>query len=307
MADKFNMEILYERCINCNLCLKACPVKIFKIEENFMIIDNQYQKFCLNCNNCISVCPRDAILKDNIADIGIAGNVLSKDFTCSPEQFTNLLLNLRPVHNFTPDILSKQEKDYLVRVISLAPRNGYNDEIRNTGIIVVEDKELLAKIEQYTYLYLGLLRKSMTSIWQKIPNAINPKLQKNLNATLSQINLILDAHQNGVNLVTFNAPNLIILHAVNHNPDAGANATIMGYQLTLGAEALDLGLSFLSWVSLALQSMMIKKSNELHRIDSRLAIPKNRQIQSVFAIGKKVVRYRKLKKPVEDPAGFSII
>ena len=277
------------------------------MDENFIIIDNPHKKYCLNCNDCISVCPRDAILKDNIADIGAAGNVLSKEFTYSPEQFINLLLNLKPVHNFTPGILSKPEKDYLIQVASLAPRNGYNDEIRNTGIILVENSELLAEIEQYTYHYLDLLRKNMASIWQKIPNLFNPELQKNITTTLSQINLTLDAYHNEVNMVTFNASNLIILNAAKNSPEARANATIMGYQLILGAEALDLGLSFLSWVSLALQSMMIKKSDELHRINHRLAIPKNRKIQSVFAIGKESVRYRKLKKPVDDPAGFSII
>jgi NAD-dependent dihydropyrimidine dehydrogenase PreA subunit len=301
------MEIIYERCINCGLCIKVCPANLYKISENFIIIDNQHKKYCLNCNDCIAVCPRDAIFKDNVADIGVEGNVLSKDFSCNSEQFINLLLNLRPVRSFSPEVLSREEKEYLNKVASLAPRNGYTEEVCNTGVIIIENKELFTEIEKYTYNYLKLLKKNLASIWQKVPNLFNPALRKNIKATVAQINLVMDAYQHGINMLTFNAPNLLILHCQSGNPEAGENLAIMRHQLILGAEALDLGSCFLGWVSSALQSIMIKKPGELRRIHQKLNIPKQREIRSVLAIGKKQVRYRKLRELTDDETGITII
>lgn len=306
MGKSVGMEIIYERCINCNLCIKACPAGVFKNDGHYVLMDNQNKKYCLNCNDCVSVCPRDAIYKDDVPDIGVEGNVLGRDFSCNPEQFINLLLNIRPVRNFAPQALTTQEKEYLVRVASLAPRNGLNDEVRNTGIILVENKELLAAIEQYTHHYLLALKKSMISGWQVIPNLFNPALRHNINATLSQINLILDAYQNKINMLTFNAPNLLILHSERNGRDAGENSTVMGYQLMLGADVLNLGLCFLSWVSSSMQSMMVKRSSELETIRRRLAIPKNREIRSVLAIGRKLVSYRKLNEREKDSIPITV-
>ncbi len=300
MANKVSMEIIIERCINCNLCIKACPAKVFKTDDHFILIDNHNKKYCLNCNDCVSVCPRDAIYKDDVTDMGVEGNILARDFSCNPEQFINLLLNIRPVRNFAPRTLEKHEKEYLVRLASLAPRNGFGDEVRNTGVILVENKELLKAIEQYTYHYLLALKKDLASVWQTIPNLFNTALRHNINATLSRVNLILDAYQNQINMLTFDAPNLLILHSEKGSRDAGENLTVMGYQLTLGANVLDLGLCFLSWVSSSLQSMMIKRTTELETIHQKLAIPKNREIRSAFAIGKKRVSYRKLNEREKD-------
>lgn len=271
-----------------------------------MVIDNQNKKFCLNCNDCIAVCPRDAIFKDNVADIGVEGNILSKDFTFNSEQFINFLLNLRPVRSFTPGALTAEQKQYLGKVAALAPRNGYTGAIRNTGIILVEDPELLAEIEKYTYHYLVRLKKSLVSVWQKLLNLVNPALRSNIAATLVQIDSTMDAYKRGINLLTFGSANLLLLHCRRGEPAAGENLTMMGYQLILGAEAIDLGSSFLGWVSFALQSVMLKRSGELQKIYQKLNIPKHREIRSVFAIGAKQTRYRKLRELDGEESGITV-
>jgi ferredoxin len=270
-------------------------------------MDNQNKKYCLNCNDCVAVCPRDAIYKEDAEDIGVEGNILARDLSCNPEQFINLLLNIRPVHNFAPQVLTPQEKEFIAHLASLAPRNGFDDETRNTGIILVENQELLADIEQYTYHYLSALKKKMTSVWQAIPNLFNATLRGNIKATLSQINLILDAHQNKIDLLTYHAPSLLILHALQNSREAGENLTVMGYQMMLGAEVQNLGLCFLSWVSAGLQSMMMKRSNELESIYRRLKIPKNREIRSVLAIGERQVNYRKQKDMEKEITAITIL
>lgn len=307
MRSKVIMEIIYDRCINCNLCLKACPAGVFKTDGQYIWMDNQNKKYCLNCNDCVSVCPRDAIYKDDVADAGVEGNVLGRDYSCNPEQFLNLLYNIRPVRNFTPQNLSQPEKEYMARVAALTPRYGFGGEDSNTGIILIENKELLAGIEQYTLHYLFALKKSLTSVWQVVPNLLNTGLRRNIKATLSRIDGLTEAYQNQINLLTFNAPNLLILHAERGNPDAAENLTLMGYQLMLGANVLELGSCFLNWVAFSLQPKIIKRSSELETIYRKLSIPKNHEIRSVLAIGKGRVNYRKLPNREMDNNPLTVL
>ena len=55
---------LVEKCLNCNLCVTNCPMKIIKKADNeFPAVHIKYQKsFCdYNCNKCSEVCPSGAI------------------------------------------------------------------------------------------------------------------------------------------------------------------------------------------------------------------------------------------------------
>jgi len=105
----------------------------------------------------------------------------------------------------------------------------------------------------------------------------------------------LEAHEDNINILTYNTPNLIVLHAEEDNPVAQENLTVMEYQLMLGAEGLNLGTCFLGWVSFALQSFKLNRTDKLKEIYETLEIPNNRKIFSVFSIGRKKANYRKLK------------
>ena len=88
-----------------------------------------------------------------------------------------------------------------------------------------------------------------------------------------------------INMLTYDAPNLVILHNEKSSPISKDNLIIMEYQLMLGAEALNLGTCFLGWVSFAMQSFRAKKSYKLKEIYKTLKIPSDRQISGVFSIG----------------------
>ena len=68
-----NEERLLDKCLNCNLCVNACPNKIIKKadnEFNAVHIDyNSGEKFCkFNCNECSKVCPSGAIKRISLEE-----------------------------------------------------------------------------------------------------------------------------------------------------------------------------------------------------------------------------------------------
>lgn len=73
-------EHLANKCLNCNLCVENCPMKIIKKkDETHPVIHINYGKnYCLyNCNKCSQICPSGAIRRLNLKEkqrtqIGIA-------------------------------------------------------------------------------------------------------------------------------------------------------------------------------------------------------------------------------------------
>ena len=47
-----------ELCNGCVLCMKACPTKAIRVEENRVA---RIQGVCIDCGECVKVCPRGAV------------------------------------------------------------------------------------------------------------------------------------------------------------------------------------------------------------------------------------------------------
>lgn len=57
-----------EGCIKCGTCLKVCPTKAIKIEDNKFKID---LKRCIFCGNCAFYCPIKAIKMSEVYEIAV--------------------------------------------------------------------------------------------------------------------------------------------------------------------------------------------------------------------------------------------
>lgn len=76
-----NIQEFANRCLNCNLCVQSCPMKIIKkADENCPVIHIDYRNsFCdYDCQRCSQVCPSGAIKRLSLAEkqrtqIGLAG------------------------------------------------------------------------------------------------------------------------------------------------------------------------------------------------------------------------------------------
>jgi len=61
--NRENLKIDPDRCVECRLCTKSCPVQIkpyiFKNESTHLVRDSD----CLKCGICISICPKKALVE----------------------------------------------------------------------------------------------------------------------------------------------------------------------------------------------------------------------------------------------------
>ncbi len=48
-----------KKCNGCGECVKICPVEIYKLDGNRVVVGNTDE--CSNCQSCVSVCEPQAI------------------------------------------------------------------------------------------------------------------------------------------------------------------------------------------------------------------------------------------------------
>ena len=66
-----NKEEFLSKCLNCNLCVAQCPMKILKkADDEFGAVSIDYEKgFCdFDCNRCSEVCPSGAIKRIDLKE-----------------------------------------------------------------------------------------------------------------------------------------------------------------------------------------------------------------------------------------------
>lgn len=70
-AGAVSAEDFANRCLNCNLCVQNCPMKVLKkADEDYPTVHIDYKEsFCdYNCNKCSQVCPSGAIKRLSLSE-----------------------------------------------------------------------------------------------------------------------------------------------------------------------------------------------------------------------------------------------
>jgi NAD-dependent dihydropyrimidine dehydrogenase PreA subunit len=57
--EDIKISIDYDKCTGAGECVTACPVDIFKLENEKAVCENVSE--CIECCACVSACPNDAI------------------------------------------------------------------------------------------------------------------------------------------------------------------------------------------------------------------------------------------------------
>ncbi|MAL02269.1 MAG: ferredoxin [Alcaligenaceae bacterium] len=76
--------VVTEACIACRYgdCVDACPVDAFRVGENFVVIDPEV---CVNCTVCVPACPVSAIVADYELNVSERQRYVDLNATLSKE------------------------------------------------------------------------------------------------------------------------------------------------------------------------------------------------------------------------------
>lgn len=125
-----------ENCQDCYKCIRECPVKAIKIEDNRAYI---IQERCIYCGHCTQVCPTGAKkIRDGIARVKI-----------TLQNHSNVILSLAPsyVSEFE-DITTEQ----LITAICQLGFSGVSETALGAELVSVEVNEYLKKSQPGAYI-----------------------------------------------------------------------------------------------------------------------------------------------------------
>jgi len=135
-----NIQIDYDLCTRCGLCIEVCGSK--RIGEGddgrpYKIIEAG----CSDCGHCVAVCPVDAILNTRV-DMSEYRKIVAPGITT--DQFTNLVRNRRSIRNFKPEPLKQEHIDQILNVVRYIPTASNKQGLKYKFIT---DPEILQKIK----------------------------------------------------------------------------------------------------------------------------------------------------------------
>lgn len=125
------LEFKEAKCKNCYKCLKSCPVKAIKIEENqAKIIEDR----CILCGNCTLVCPQNA-----------------KSVHSELDNVENLLKNNKVIATIAPSFISSFEIKSFESLRKALMKCGFYsaEETARGASIVVDEYEKILKTKKY--------------------------------------------------------------------------------------------------------------------------------------------------------------
>ena len=142
------------KCKNCYKCLKNCPVKAIKIEENqAKVIEDR----CILCGRCTLICPQNA-----------------KKVHTELDDVKNLLKNNKVIASVAPSFISSFNLKNFATINSALKKVGFEfaEETARGAELVIDEYEKLLKERKYKNFITSCCPAVNTLISLYYPNAL---------------------------------------------------------------------------------------------------------------------------------------
>lgn len=129
-----------EKCTQCGLCARACPVGIVVLEDGFPRTIEKIEKGCVTCGHCVAICPPGALEHCRMTPEDCTP--LAPDWRISPERMSQLVKARRSMRRFRPEPVDRATIEALLDAVRYAP-TGMN--IQSVRWLVILDS---AKVQR---------------------------------------------------------------------------------------------------------------------------------------------------------------
>ena len=224
-----------DKCVKCGGCVEVCPVRVFEQKTPQEFPEVVRESWCSECGQCMMRCPVDAVSipaipKDDIVSVGNLPE---------PDEVDSLLLGRRSVRSFADKEI---DRALLERVIVLAASAPSGANVRSTEFTVVQNKEALKLLVQYTAEGLQKMAKALRNPF--IRPFLKSAMKKQFGAYVNMVpffDFVVTSHAAGKDMITFGAPALIAFHGQPTKIAADVNAQLCVQNALVAISGLGLG------------------------------------------------------------------
>lgn len=222
-----------DRCTKDRLCVLECPMQIISLKKDGEVPEPVAgaEKICINCGHCVAVCPTGAFSLSTMK----ADNCTAIDENWNPGDrvIGNYMKARRSVRRFRKELIDPEILKELIGTASHAP-SGHNS--RPVQWTVFTDREKIKVLTGHVIDWMYWMQE----------NDPGP-------AEAMHFDMIIKAWKQGIDVITYNCPAVIIAHAQKTNPHGQLACTIALSHLEVAAPSFGLGCcwgGFIYWAGM---------------------------------------------------------
>jgi nitroreductase/NAD-dependent dihydropyrimidine dehydrogenase PreA subunit len=232
-----------EKCTACGICGSICPrhipetIKQGNTKET--VISKERINLCMECGHCEAVCPSNAIHIDIFS--GKPFEAVNKT-NLTENQLLDLFKQRRSIRRYNNKSIPR---DVLSRIISSANFAPTGTGKQSTGVIVIDNPDILKSLSEQFYSLYQKLEKALTNPIARfiIQRKKGKKILKTLQTfVMPGMHWYIKWYNEGrSNEILRDCPVLILFYSSNTEPMGEDNCTIAAYHAILMAELLGVG------------------------------------------------------------------
>ena len=198
-----------EKCNGCGICSTVCPADAMVTDSKGIVVS--FNK-CINCSHCGCYCPQNAFDLQPVAE----------NFDSASDVIQYLFERRRSVRVFKDRELSEDILKSLLEPVAYAP-TGRNAQ--GLSVEVLTDRKIIKNriVKPIMRAVKMLDSMGIVSLFAGSERHLIKKLKK------------------GIDLITCNAPCVLLFKAPHRNPTGKADAVIAATMVSIKAESLGLG------------------------------------------------------------------
>jgi nitroreductase/Pyruvate/2-oxoacid:ferredoxin oxidoreductase delta subunit len=273
------------KCSGCMLCAHACPLGNFEPTEDGKVRPAD-KIACLECGHCVAVCPMDAVTHAALDMTEF--EPVDEDAKPDCEKFLKFLKLRRSRREFKDEPVPREVIEKLLRAAVHAPSTLNKQSVEYT---IIADRAVIEELSDQTLGFLIHMKSMMQGplgklVFRSSARAIHDELSR----LLPLVECFMGADKD---MVLFDAPCVILLHAPKTDFYAQSDATFNAGNILLAAETLGLGACVVGLVT--------EPMNRSKAIKALARIPEDHRVLVTIALGYPKFKYKRTvpKKPAK--------
>lgn len=250
-----------DKCIECGLCAKVCPVSIIELKPKAAIKEGK-EKNCLKCQHCLAVCPTAAI---SIFGKNPVQSVLVNDEHPSGVAMANHIKTRRSIRKYKQENVDEKIINELMKTASHAPTGHNSNSVLFSVIDNMEDMHIFR-----------------SKVYDAIKKAKEEGRLPEKHKLLASFQKVWENH--GVDIIFRNAPHFIVTSAPNRTSSPVADSTITLTYFEFAANAHGIGTLWNGMVTWAMEEV----DTDLKTL---IGIPEDHKIGYSMIFGKPEFKY----------------
>ena len=267
-----------EKCNGCMLCEQICMLG--NVEQGPEGKARPAEGLtCFTCGHCIAVCPTGALTRSDFDTASF--ELLDESARPSFDQLLKFLKMRRSRREFKDDPVPREVAHKLLLAAVEAPSSINNQSVLYT---VITDRAVLKRISEVCANYMRSMKRMMENPFGRLIFRIMAGAgYEDLKQFVPLIDMMLRMQDSGKDMILYDAPCLILLHAPKSDLMAAEDAIFNAENILLAVETLGLGACVIGFVT--------DPANRGKEIKQLVGMPADHKVFSSIAVGYPKFKY----------------